>query len=378
MTESTPAGLDFIVHKKDWQQHRFLEAPAPADLAPGQVRFRVDRFAFTANNISYALSGEALGYWRFFPVAADDEGWGRLPTMGMGDVIESTHPDVAEGTRCFGFFPMSRYLVIEPSSASPARIVDGASHRKGLAPVYNEYSPVGGDPNYSASQEDEHMLMRGLFMTSFLAEDLIADNDLFGAGAVLITSASSKTSIALAHVVQRRGRAKAIGLTSTRNLDFVKGLGCYDQVILYEEVSTLPAEAPVVLVDMAGNAEVIGAVHRHFDSNLKHSCRIGATHWDATGDLGDLPGPTPEFFFAPGQIQKRAKDWGPAELQQRLGDAWTAFRDDSAAWLHVQRGYGRDAVERTYVDTLAGRTAPADGHVISLWDDQAAAGGTSA
>ena len=369
---STTAGLDFIVNRQDWHQHRFVDAPRPGELEPGQVLFRVDRFAFTANNISYALSGDVLGYWRFFP---SEEGFGRIPTMGFGDVIQSTQLEVAEGTRCFGFFPMSRYLVIQPSSASTSRIVDGAPHRQGLAPVYSEYSPVAADPMYSAAHEDQHMLLRGLFTTSFLAEDFLEDGDLFGASSVLISSASSKTSIALAFVVSQRGRAKAIGLTSARNFDFVKGLGCYDQVLLYDEVSSLPAQTPTVLVDMAGNAEVMRAVHEHFASNLKYSCRIGATHWEAASELGDLPGAKPEFFFAPAQIQKRAKDWGAAGLQQRIGESWAAFRASSDAWLHVRREYGREAVERVYLETLEGRSQPADGHVISLWSDKAAAAG---
>jgi hypothetical protein len=73
-----PAGLDFLVNKTDWKQHRFDDAPVP-DLSDGQVLFSVDRFAFTANNISYALAGDMLGYWRFIP--APDR-WGRHPTMG--------------------------------------------------------------------------------------------------------------------------------------------------------------------------------------------------------------------------------------------------------------------------------------------------------
>ena len=120
MTDRTP-GLDFLVKKDDWKQHRFVDAPGP-EPAEGQVLFRVDRFALTANNISYALAGDMLGYWRFFPAP---DGWGRIPTMGFGDVIASRHPDVAEGTRCFGFYPMSRYLVIEPSSANASAIMRG-------------------------------------------------------------------------------------------------------------------------------------------------------------------------------------------------------------------------------------------------------------
>ena len=180
-------GLAFEVAKSDWKQTRFVDAEAPA-LAPGQVLFRVDRFALTANNISYALSGDMLGYWRFFPC---EDGWGRIPVMGFADVIRSSHPAVSEGTRCFGFYPMARHLVIEPGVVSPAQIVDAAAHRAGLAPVYAQYLPTRGDPVYAAKREDQILLMRGLFMTSFLANDFLADQEYRGARSVLISSASS-------------------------------------------------------------------------------------------------------------------------------------------------------------------------------------------
>ncbi len=360
-----PAGLDFLVNKTEWKQHRFEDAPVP-ELASGQVLFRVDRFAFTANNISYALAGDMLGYWRFFPAP---EGWGRLPTMGYGDVLRSTHPDVAEGTRCFGFYPMSRYLVIQPGAAGPAQITDASPHREGLSPAYNTYSPADHDALHAPEHEDALILMRGLFMTSFLADDFIADKR-FGEQAVLISSASSKTSIALGHLVSKAGRTRSIGLTSPRNLEFVRKLGCYDQVVTYDEVPSLDAAVPAVFVDMAGNAAVRHAVHAHFGDQLKHSCSIGATHWDQTGGGDDnLPGPKPEFFFAPAQIQKRAGDWGPAELQRRLAEAWSDFRTFSEGWLQVRRGAGKDAVVRVYEDTLAGRTEPQHGHVLTLWED---------
>ena len=65
-----PPGLDFLVNKSEWKQHRVDDAPVP-EIGDGQVLFRVDRFAFTANNISDALAGDMLGYWRFFPAPED-------------------------------------------------------------------------------------------------------------------------------------------------------------------------------------------------------------------------------------------------------------------------------------------------------------------
>src|SRR5262249_13763572 len=144
------------------------------------------------------------------------------------------------------------------------------------------------------------------------------EREYAGARTVLISSASSKTSIALAWQVSRAGRAKAVGLTSARNLDFVKGLGFYDEVRTYDEIDSLPASA-AAFVDMAGSADVVRAIHTHYGPQLKVSCTVGATHWsDANlGGVSNLPGPKPEFFFAPAQIQKRVKDWGADGFQQR-------------------------------------------------------------
>jgi NADPH:quinone reductase-like Zn-dependent oxidoreductase len=364
-------GLDFLVKRDDWSRTRFAEAPLP-ELGPGRVLFRVDRFALTANNVTYAVAGDLLGYWRFFPC---EEGWGRIPAMGFGDVVRSTHPAVREGTRCFGFYPMSRHLVIQPAAVSSSQIVDGAPHRAGLAPAYAQYLPTGGDALYAEAREDVLLLLRGLFMTSFLADDFLAERDFFGARSVLVSSASSKTSIALAFQLAGGGRARAVGLTSERNRAFVEGLGCYDRVLAYEELTALPADEPAVYVDMAGDAGVREAVHRHFGDRLRYDCTIGATHWSAPGSAGELPGPKPEFFFAPAQIAKRTREWGPQGLSERLGAAWTRFAQASDGWLRVVRGYGREAVAQTYAETLAGRASPAEGHVLSLWDDAAQAGG---
>ena len=260
---------------------------------------------------------------------------------------------------------MGRHLVIQPGAVSAAQIVDAAPHRAGLAPTYAQYLPTTGDAVYAAKREDQILLMRGVFMTSFLADDFLAGQGYLGARAVLVTSASSKTSIALAFQVKQGGRARAIGLTSARNAAFVRSLGCYDEVVLYDQVESL-AKQPAVLVDMAGDGAVNAAVHRHFGDELKYDCRIGATHWSAERTNETLPGPKPEFFFAPTQIVKRSKDWGPQGLSQRIASAWTKFCDASDAWLHVVRGSGPEALERVYQEMLAGRTHPADGQILSL------------
>ncbi len=357
----------FEVRKDDWSQTRVVEEVLPGELVENEVLFRVDRFALTANNISYCSAGDALGYWGFFPA---EEGWGRIPTMGYADVVASAHPDIEVGERVWGFFPMATHLKILAGKVRPDQFVDVSEHRADYAPVYAQFQRAAANPIYDPAREDQDSLLRGLFMTSWLCEDFMSDNDTFGAEAYLITSASSKTSIALGFAVKDRGEKRAIGLTSAGNVAFCESLGCYDVVITYDEIASLDAAEPVVMVDMAGNADVISALHHHYGDNMKYSCRVGATHYDRGGAVEGLPGATPEFFFAPSQVQKRGKEWGPVELQQRLGGAFVRFREFSDNWLEVKRGYGIDSVSATYQAVLAGSASPREGQILSLLDDE--------
>ncbi|MCW5889513.1 MAG: DUF2855 family protein [bacterium] len=357
---------DFLVDRAEWRRCRVIDAaPEPAP-GPGQVLLRVDRFALTANNVTYAVIGDMLGYWRFFPA---DDGWGRIPVMGFGDVLASRHADVRAGERVFGFFPMATHLLVDAGDADAAKFADLAPHRADTAPVYRQYLRTTTDALYDPAREDQLLLLRGLFMTSFLVDDFLGDNGGFGARTFVVSSASSKTAIALAAQLRRHRRGRVIGLTSARNADFVRGLPYYDGVVEYDAIATLPADEPIVFVDHSGDRAVVDTLHRHVGDNLRHSAVVGATHWQGRRPSRDLPGAPPTFFFAPAQIEKRTREWGPAGLEERLGDAWRAFVASSDAWLEVVRGYGPAAVERAYREVLEGQARPEQGHVLSMWDE---------
>ena len=93
---------------------------------------------------------------------------------------------------------------------------------------------------------------------------------------------------------------------------------------------------------------------------------IGATHWSGSRPARDLPGAAPTFFFAPTQMEKRNKEWGPAAFQEKLGTTWRHFASFSDGWLRVVRGAGRDALERRVPRGARGTRASRDGHVPSL------------
>lgn len=359
----SPSSIDFQVDRDNLENCRFAPGAYTAALADGEVLLKIDRFALTSNNISYAAVGEALDYWGFFP--APDR-WGRIPAMGFADVAESRHPDVEVGARCFGFFPMSRHLIISPQ-ANGTGMIDMVDHRAKHAMIYRSYTWVGPDALYEEAYEDHILLLRGLFMTSFLAEDMISDESHYGAESTIITSASSKTSIALAFMCKQKEGSAVVGLTSARNRSFVESLGCYDEVFLYDEVGKIPGDRPAVMFDMAGNGEVVHDVHSHLRDHLKYSCTVGATHWDSKPRPADLPGPTPEFFFAPARIAKRTEDWGGAGLQEKLGGAWREFVKFSDGWMKIQRHQGEDALRQVYLDALGGKLNPEEGHILTLW-----------
>jgi hypothetical protein len=365
------SALDFLVRRDDLHECKSVTAPEPGAqaLLPGQVLMRIDKFALTSNNITYAAFGEAMSYWNFFPAA---QGWGRIPVWGFGDVIGSRHEAVKPGERYYGYFPMSTHLVVQPERAGEAGFYDGAVQRKALHPVYNQYVRTATDPAYDAGREDEQMLLKPLFATSFLIDDFLADNAYFGARAVLLSSASSKTAYGTAFQLARRGapgaRCELIGLTSPGKLAFVEGLACYDRVLAYDQIGSLPRELPLAYVDMAGDAQLRSALHHLYGDRLKYSCAVGGTHREALGGAGDLPGPRPTLFFAPAQIKKRAQDWGQAGLQQRLAAAWLQFLVASGKWMRVIRARGPAAVERVYLEVLDGRVRPDEGHVLTLFE----------
>jgi hypothetical protein len=261
-------------------------------------------------------------------------------------------------------------LKILAGKVKPGQFVDVSAHRAEYAPVYSQFQRAAANPIYQAEREDQDSLLRGLFLTSWLCEDFMSDNNTFGAAAYLITSASSKTSIALAFAVKERGEKVSVGLTSPGNVAFCEGLGCYDLVVTYDALERLDASQAVVLVDMSGNAGLIGRLHHRYGDNLRFSSMIGATHYDQMGSTEGLPGATPEFFFAPTQVQKRTADWGPGEIEKRMAASFAPFREFCDSWLKVVRGYGASAVVSAYQQVLAGKSAPEVGHILSMWESE--------
>ena len=351
-------------NRSDITQARVVQDPRP-ELQPGQSRLRVDAFGLTANNVTYAVFGDMLGYWKVFPATDSPDQWGRVPVWGFAEVVESTSEYLAVGERLFGFVPMSDEFVVTPGKSDQSGVTDVAAHRTELFGTYNRYQRAAADPNYRSDREQHQMLLYPLFVTGFVIDDFLQDQGDFGAEQVVVSSASAKTALAVAHSLHARG-ARVVGLTSAGNVATVAGLGLYDEVLAYDQVDQLTA-VPSVFVDIAGNADVVHAVHTRLQGQLGHSMIVGNTNWDHQATAtGDLPAPAPEFFFAPTQIAKRTKEWGADGLASRMSSAWAGYADWADGWLEFEHVEGPDEVVATFSAIAAGTTDPRTGFVATV------------
>ena len=339
-------------------------------LPDGQIRVDIGPFALTANNVTYMVTGDQIGYWSLFnPMAYDltqDSTQGRLPVWGYGVVRESRFPGIEVGAKLYGFFPIAKSMDMQPGRLSAHGFTDIAEHRSGLHGLYSSYSFTNADPSYGV-HSDLQPVLRPLFTTSFLIDDFLDDEAFFGAEQVLILSASSKTALGTAYCLKARNAMPVVGLTSGGNKSFVDGTGFYDEVFTYDSITDMNPDVRTVVVDMSGNMGVIRTLEDHFEENLNYICRVGISHWQEAAKTPPKRTATPTaFFFAPDRVKQRIEDWGQAGFAQNLGARWMPFLETASAWLTVEKAEGVESVLKNYQSLLSGQSAPNKGYLFSL------------
>lgn len=350
-----PVAWTFAVARDDLGRTAVVESELPVPAA-GEALLRVDRVGLTANNITYAVLGVSMRYWEFFPPRPRGLGpqWGLPPLWGFAEVVASRAPGVEAGQRVYGYLPPASHLLVRPDRVDATGFRDGAEHRAGLPSPYNAYRSLAASP----VRDDVEILFRPLFFTSFMLADQLADNGFHGASALLLSSASSKTAYAAAFELHGRG-PRLIGLTSPGNLEFTRSLGCYDDVVSYDDLGFLPV-APTVYLDLSGSPETRAAVRRHFGERLVRDIAVGLTNQIANADAAE------EVFFAPVQMRKRGADWGREELDRRFAKAWQRFAAAAEGWLDVRVGVGRAGLQDAWLDVLSGRAPAREARIVQI------------
>ena len=357
------------VHRSDIASVDWRETPSQP-IEDGQVRLEVVRFGLSANNVTYATLGTALQYWEFFPT--DDPATGCVPVWGYAMVAESRCDEVPVGRRVYGYLPFASDVVVAPSRVRADGFADGSEHRAELPAAYNAYTLV---EERDRDAEAYEALLRPLFVTSMLIADQLAEEDFFGAEAVLVSSASSKTAYGTAYALRHTAgpagetRREVVGLTPAERVDATAALDLYDRVLAYDDIATLDADRPTVYVDISGSYEIRAAVHRHC-ADLRYDCAVGLTHRDDTGDASDLPGPEAVFFFAPSEWARQASNRGREEQARRVDEGVEGFvqrASDLADPLMTLRWVeGRDEAAEAWRHMVEGQTGPSEGVAVSL------------
>src|SRR5829696_2171885 len=348
------------VDRDDLTRTALLEQATPG-VGDGEVLLRVDRVGMTANNVTYAVLGGPYRYWDFFPT---EPGRGVVPLWGFAEVAASAADGVEVGGRVYGYLPSGSHLLVRPDRVDERGFRDGSPHRAELPSPYNVYALTTADPAYEADREDLAILYRPLFFTSFMLTDQLEDNGFFGARVLALSSASSKTAYGAAFLLQGRG-PRVVGLTSAGNVAFTESLGCYDDVVPYEQVDRLDPDVPTAYLDLAGRSDLRRQVREHFGDRLVHEAIIGVTSQELAG-ADALAGPRTRVFFAPDQMRKRTADWGRAGLDGRFADAWRRFAPAAENWVDIDVQHGPEALRDVWLEVLAGRSAPRVGHILTF------------
>ncbi|MFT7243140.1 MAG: hypothetical protein ACI82A_000482 [Candidatus Azotimanducaceae bacterium] len=342
---------EIFVKRSDLAVSQRVSKPEPPSLEKGQILVEIETIGLSANNVSYAVAGDFLGYWAHF---SRDAEWGCVPVWGFGIVMESHVPEIKEGERIFGFFPMASHAVLTPAPITALSFSDDAEHRSGLHPWYKRYYRCANDPAFKTSQVEIQPVLWALFMTGWMLADQLSDS----VDGVYISSASSKTALSLAWSLKHCGsNIKTIGITSDKNRDFVEQRQVYSKVVTYEDLQADASLSRVAYVDIAGNAAVTSAAHVMLGDKLVDSILIGSTHRAPSKEALPMPGPTPRFFFIPDVAEERAQQIGFEAYHQNFAKDWHRFAA-WAYWLELIRDNGSESVENGYLANLAGDLPP--------------------
>mmetsp|Transcript_178788 Transcript_178788/g.573026 ORF Transcript_178788/g.573026 Transcript_178788/m.573026 type:complete len:387 (+) Transcript_178788:108-1268(+) len=350
--------------------------PVEDPMLDGQVLVHVSKLVVTANTLTYALAGKmpVLKYFQHFPIPKDaPDSLAMTPCWGTGIVIASKCPAVRVGARIHGYFPFSPTVVLTPSEATATSFIDAAPHRVDLLKPYKMYFS-SEDPQFkglSYDEEDYQMATGVLFSTGWAMAQVPAVHPA-KPKALILTSASSRTSRAAAFAAKfHKLPLEVVGLTSATNLDYVRGLGIYDSVHVYRDVSSLKNQT-VAVQDVAGSAEVQQSLYEHFGGQIVYFGSVGMSHVGAAGKrpkLTGLGGAPPAPFLVFSAIEELRKVYGDFKVRRWLADSSKAYNSRMLPEFRAERRYGAEQTRAVFDSMVQGAADPQVTYVCSMWPE---------
>jgi hypothetical protein len=386
--------------RDDIQQTEVLRDELPP-LVKDEIRLRVDKVGLSANNLFYIQMGEApfLKFFSVYPLEEEHKHLANMPAWGVATVMESANSDIAVGEQFTGFLQMANVVQMKAKRTAVGYTAYGEKRDK-LNQAYNNFTQLkdsrSSPLNGSGVKSDLAMTASPGALSGFILYELLLMKDFYACDSVVLTSASSKLSLATALLLQeaRENGAikKVIGYTSDKNLNFVSGTGLYDDVLTFDQ--DLPGDGGLkhILIDVAGDA----SIYKRNQDRIIKALAVGGTHgsaeastFTAFGPSGflkmfiDMVGPKAakrwaskrlnprlEMFFAPTVINELLARWGQEAMDQKSDAALQQFVDAAIdrGWISVTRSEDVNAIQSTYQRIVSGQVPPSEAVIISLID----------
>ncbi len=378
--------LEFITKKSNPKESFWTNVPE-INIDNNEILLEIKCLSLTANNISYAITGEKLGYWDFFPNNNEIENnkfsdFGKIPAWGFAKVIQSKNDHIQENEVFYGYFPFAQYVKLEAQTVSKYGFLDTSTHRQSLPAIYNFYVNTANDVLYKVNNLPFQATFRPLFTTAFLLDNFLLDNNFFEAQNIILTSASSKTSLALAFLLKERKQLannektislfpNIIGLTSAKNQNFVENTKLYDKTILYENLDEISKKEKICVVDFAGNLSLHEKLYDYFEENLVYNCLVGASHWENTTKNEEQKNPNHKkgkFFFAPTHAKKYIETFGNTIFHENIANAWHNFTEKTKNLLTFEITNDTTFFSETFQKILLGDYPPDKGFILMIND----------
>ena len=315
-----------------------------------------------------------MRYWSFFPTG--DDGWGHMPAWGFANVV------AVDASRASRSASASTATCRSPATWSCSRCAssergfyDGTPHRLELTSAYNQYQRIRSDAAYRAGQDENYqILLRPLFITSFMLADFLEDNDFFGAEQVLVSERVEQDRLRHGVLLSRTcatSRWSASPRRATRR--FVDDLGCYERSVTYDGLESLDRRCARRCTSTSRATRAARCACTRI--SVRRSCttatqaRLSRTTTSARANKS-CRDRSRKPYFAPYQIKKRNADWGAAEVTRKFNEAQLAFirrvSDAEKPWMLVKEQVGFEAAQELIAALVAGRIDPKDGHVVVL------------
>ena len=174
-----------------------------APLQAGEIRLRVDKVGLSANNLFYAQMGEApfLKFFAVYPLGEEHKDLANVPAWGVATVVESDNPDFSPGEQFRGFLHMTNVVQMKARRTPEVFQAYGGGRDK-INQAYNGFlavDPEGTSPiRGSGEKSDLAMTSAPGASSGFILYELLKMHDFYGANSIVLTSASSKLSLATA------------------------------------------------------------------------------------------------------------------------------------------------------------------------------------